>query len=81
MDILLAVWILQVGLSPLVTINLIDGVHVTLSGRPTNYDMIRTELRGARELDMKDPLGRARELPEPHRRILAWTALWIWLYN
>ena len=66
MDILLAVWILQVGLSPLVTINLIDGVHVTLSGRPTNYDMIRTELRGAREPDVEDPLGRAWELPEPH---------------
>ena len=58
------------GLSPSI---LIDGYHMALSGQPTNYDMIRTELRGARELDLKDPRG----VPERCRRrtleILAWT--------
>ena len=57
----------------LVAINLIDGYHMALSGRPTNYDMIRTELRGARELDMKDPRGVPGSCRRRSLEILAWT--------
>ena len=43
--------------------------------------MIRAELRGARDEDLKDPLGVPERMPETHIAIMAWTDMEIWLYN